>query len=268
VKFEVRAPAVIEALECNCSICTMSGFLHLIVARERFTLLQGAEALAEYRFNTGTARHLFCRTCGMKSFYVPRSHPEGTASTCAACARDARARRHRAVRRRRPREPRRACGADPGRAPRSGALAREGEPGLDHRIRVQRDALDALVEQPLREVRVVRRALAADADVLALALRQALIAIASIALTAVALVEQLRDDAESRSRPSVSCVMSFEPIDMPSKYSRYWSASTALVGSSHIMMTFSPFCRAQAVLASSSVTLRASASVRTNGTIT
>jgi hypothetical protein len=77
VKFEVTAPAVIEALECNCSICAMSGFLHLIVARQRFTLLQGEDSLAEYRFNTGTARHLFCRNCGVKSFYVPRSHPEG-----------------------------------------------------------------------------------------------------------------------------------------------------------------------------------------------
>ncbi len=55
----------------------MTGFLHLIVARERFNLLQGADALVEYRFNTGTARHLFCRTCGVKSFYVPRSHPAG-----------------------------------------------------------------------------------------------------------------------------------------------------------------------------------------------
>jgi hypothetical protein len=77
VKFDVRAPAVIEALECNCSICGMTGFLHLIVARARFTLLQGEDALVEYRYNTGTARHLFCRTCGVKSFYVPRSHPEG-----------------------------------------------------------------------------------------------------------------------------------------------------------------------------------------------
>jgi hypothetical protein len=77
VRFEVRAPAVIDALECNCSICTMTGFLHLIVARERFALQQGEDALAEYRFNTGTARHLFCRHCGVKSFYVPRSHPQG-----------------------------------------------------------------------------------------------------------------------------------------------------------------------------------------------
>lgn len=77
VAFEVDAPAVIEALECNCSICRMTGFLHLIVPRDRFRLLRGAENLAEYRFNTGTARHLFCRTCGVKAFYVPRSHPHG-----------------------------------------------------------------------------------------------------------------------------------------------------------------------------------------------
>jgi hypothetical protein len=77
VRFEVTAPAVLEALECNCSICRMTGFLHLIVPRQRFVLRQGGEALAEYRFNTGTARHLFCRHCGVKSFYVPRSHPHG-----------------------------------------------------------------------------------------------------------------------------------------------------------------------------------------------
>jgi hypothetical protein len=77
VAFEVDAPADLTALECNCSICRMTGFLHLIVPRSRFRLLRGAEALAEYRFNTGTARHLFCRHCGVKSFYVPRSNPDG-----------------------------------------------------------------------------------------------------------------------------------------------------------------------------------------------
>jgi hypothetical protein len=77
VAFEVEAPAELEVYDCNCSICRMSGFLHLIVTRERFRLLKGAEDLSEYRFNTGTARHLFCRHCGVKSFYVPRSHPDG-----------------------------------------------------------------------------------------------------------------------------------------------------------------------------------------------
>jgi len=55
----------------------MTGYLHLIVPRSRFRLLRGAEELTEYRFNTGAARHLFCRHCGIKSFYVPRSNPDG-----------------------------------------------------------------------------------------------------------------------------------------------------------------------------------------------
>ena len=77
VLFEVRAPAVLEVFECNCSMCSKAGYLHLIVARDAFTLLGDAAELTEYRFNTGTARHLFCRCCGIKSFYVPRSHPDG-----------------------------------------------------------------------------------------------------------------------------------------------------------------------------------------------
>jgi hypothetical protein len=77
VRFEVDAPARIDAIECNCSICRMSGFLHLIVPASRFRLLQGADALIEYTFNTGIARHRFCRVCGIKSFYIPRSHPGG-----------------------------------------------------------------------------------------------------------------------------------------------------------------------------------------------
>lgn len=77
VRFEVDAPARIEALDCNCSICAKSGFLHLIVPRARFRLLQGEDALVEYRWGSGAARHTFCGRCGIKSFYVPRSHPDG-----------------------------------------------------------------------------------------------------------------------------------------------------------------------------------------------
>jgi len=77
VRFEVDAPASIEVLDCNCSMCRMTGFLHLVVPASRFRLLSGADELTEYRFNTGTARHLFCRHCGVKAFYVPRSHPDG-----------------------------------------------------------------------------------------------------------------------------------------------------------------------------------------------
>lgn len=77
VRFEVDAEADLDVSECNCSICRRTGFLHLIVPKSRFRLLTGEDALTTYTWNTGTARHLFCATCGIKSFYVPRSHPDG-----------------------------------------------------------------------------------------------------------------------------------------------------------------------------------------------
>jgi len=77
VRFELKAPADVEVLECNCSICRPTGYLHLIVPREQFRLLSGEDQLSCYRFGSGAARHLFCRICGVKSYYVPRSHPEG-----------------------------------------------------------------------------------------------------------------------------------------------------------------------------------------------
>jgi len=65
----------VPALDCNCSVCRMTGFVHVIVPHEAFELIAGRDALAAYRFGTGTAKHLFCRHCGVKSFYQPRSHP-------------------------------------------------------------------------------------------------------------------------------------------------------------------------------------------------
>ncbi|HEY1605535.1 MAG TPA: GFA family protein [Allosphingosinicella sp.] len=75
VRFEAEMPDSVEILDCNCSICSMTGFRHLLVPHEDFTLVSGREALTGYRFGTGAAEHLFCRTCGVKSFYQPRSHP-------------------------------------------------------------------------------------------------------------------------------------------------------------------------------------------------
>lgn len=77
VRFEALAPRTLEVLDCNCSICSKSGHLHLIVPASRFTLLSGQDDLVTYEFNTRTAKHLFCRVCGVKSFYIPRSHPDG-----------------------------------------------------------------------------------------------------------------------------------------------------------------------------------------------
>jgi hypothetical protein len=76
VRFEAEVPARVEVLDCNCSICTATGFLHLVVPHENFRLLSGEAALTSYRFGTGAANHLFCGTCGIKSFYQPRSHPK------------------------------------------------------------------------------------------------------------------------------------------------------------------------------------------------
>ena len=77
VRFEVVAPARVSVSDCNCSICSKAGYLHLVVPDDRFKLVSGDDVLTTYTFNTGTAKHLFCSVCGIKSFYVPRSHPDG-----------------------------------------------------------------------------------------------------------------------------------------------------------------------------------------------
>jgi hypothetical protein len=75
VRFEVDVEAL-AALDCNCSICTKKGFLHLIVPQDHFRLVAGRDALVTYTFNTHVAKHHFCGTCGIHAFYVPRSHPD------------------------------------------------------------------------------------------------------------------------------------------------------------------------------------------------
>lgn len=77
VRFEVTAPATLNVADCNCSICSKAGYLHLIVTAENFELLAGRDALTTYTFNTGIAQHMFCSHCGVKPFYIPRSHPDG-----------------------------------------------------------------------------------------------------------------------------------------------------------------------------------------------
>ena len=77
VRFEALLAEPAEAQVCNCSICTKTGFIHLIVSESRFRLLSGEDRLTAYTFNTRTARHLFCEACGIKSFYRPRSNPDG-----------------------------------------------------------------------------------------------------------------------------------------------------------------------------------------------
>lgn len=76
VRFRISAPADITVLDCKCTICQMIGYIHLIVPKSDFELLQGEECLTTYTFNTGVAQHYFCSVCGVKSFYIPRSHPD------------------------------------------------------------------------------------------------------------------------------------------------------------------------------------------------
>ena len=77
ITFEVEAPESIEADLCNCSICLKSGFLHLIVPLSKFKLLSGDQSISTYAFGSGIAKHTFCKTCGVKPFYTPRSNPDG-----------------------------------------------------------------------------------------------------------------------------------------------------------------------------------------------
>ena len=75
VRFRVTAD-LDRVTECNCSMCAKKGFLHLIVAPGQFELVSGADELSTYRFNTMTAKHTFCKHCGIHPFYVPRSDPD------------------------------------------------------------------------------------------------------------------------------------------------------------------------------------------------
>lgn len=77
VRFEVEFMQNAVVSQCNCSICSKSGYLHLIVPGEQFRLVAGADTLTTYTFGTGVAKHHFCKVCGIKSFYVPRSKPDG-----------------------------------------------------------------------------------------------------------------------------------------------------------------------------------------------
>ena len=89
VAFEVYADDDAELSDCNCSICAMTGYLHLIVPKEHFRLVRGQDSISTYTFNTGTAKHTFCKICGIKSFYTPRSHPDGVSVNARCLSPDA-----------------------------------------------------------------------------------------------------------------------------------------------------------------------------------
>ena len=77
VRFEANVPTDVELIDCNCSMCHRTGYQHLVVSKDNFRITKGKTKLTRYVFNTGVAKHFFCAVCGIKSFYVPRSHPDG-----------------------------------------------------------------------------------------------------------------------------------------------------------------------------------------------
>ena len=76
VKYKFKSDQSVEIWNCNCSICDMINYQHLFVKHELFELISGDDLLLEYKFESGSAKHFFCKRCGIKSFYQPRSHPE------------------------------------------------------------------------------------------------------------------------------------------------------------------------------------------------
>ena len=78
VRFEAEVgEGPLPVLDCDCSICSMTGYLHLIVPEQDFRQTEGRREVSRYRFGSGKAEHIFCSQCGIKSFYRPRSHPKG-----------------------------------------------------------------------------------------------------------------------------------------------------------------------------------------------
>lgn len=77
IKFELEAPEKLKCIQCNCSICTRSWYLHLIVPNSKFRLKAGEDSITTYSFGSGIAKHQFCMICGIKPFYIPRSNPDG-----------------------------------------------------------------------------------------------------------------------------------------------------------------------------------------------
>ncbi|XP_007032275.2 PREDICTED: centromere protein V isoform X2 [Theobroma cacao] len=82
VRWHVLAPTSVVAWKCNCSDCSMRGNTNFVVPHERFELLGDSKGyLTTYTFGTHTAKHTFCKVCGIASFYTPRSNPDGIAVT-------------------------------------------------------------------------------------------------------------------------------------------------------------------------------------------
>jgi len=75
VQFEVEIE-LSRVVTCNCSICVRKGAVYTAVPESRFNLIQGEDELTLYQFGTGTAKHYFCKQCGIHPFHRSRMNPE------------------------------------------------------------------------------------------------------------------------------------------------------------------------------------------------
>jgi hypothetical protein len=75
VTFEIQTDFP-ELTTCDCSICRRKNALMVKVHEDQFKLLSGDHSLSEYRFHTMTARHFFCKTCGIYPFHRKRVTPD------------------------------------------------------------------------------------------------------------------------------------------------------------------------------------------------
>jgi hypothetical protein len=76
-----RDAPIDRLIDCNCSICSKKGVLHLPVQENELTIDQspggrGESSLTQYQWGTNTAKHWFCPTCGIHVLNRPRNAPE------------------------------------------------------------------------------------------------------------------------------------------------------------------------------------------------